>query len=234
MRHLRSTGHWKKDCPKFKDQTLNGQSSGMPLCLVVESCLMACTTGTWCVDTGATNHVSNSLQGFQETKRLARGEIDLLMGDTSRVAAVAVGVVTLHFEGDKILVLDDCLYVPNVRRNLVSVSCLSCNGYSSFFNKNFVFIKFNDDIICSGMLHDNLYLLKPLTLQVNSHETNHKRKEISPVNQTHLWHLRLGHINLERIRRMVTGGLISPLDVTALPVCEPCLEGKMTLRPLRP
>ena len=83
----------------------------MPLCLVVESCLLACTTGTWCVDTGATNHVCNSLQGFQETRRLARGEIDLLMGDTSLVAAVAVGVVTLFFEGGKFLILDDCLYV---------------------------------------------------------------------------------------------------------------------------
>ena len=61
------------------------------------------------MDTGVTNHVCNSLQGFQKTRRLARGEIDLLMGDTSRVAAVAVGVVTLHFEGGKILVLDDCL-----------------------------------------------------------------------------------------------------------------------------
>ena len=144
-----------------------------------------------------------------------------------------MGVVTLHFEGDKVLVLDDCLYVPDVRRNLVSVSCLSCNGYSSVFNKNYDFIKFNDDIICRGMLCDNLYLLEPKSLQINSHETNHKRKEISPVNQTHLWHLRLGHINLERIRRMVTGGLISPLDVTALPVCEPYLEGKMTMRPFK-
>ena len=44
------------------------------------------------------NHVCNSLQGFQETKRLAKGEMYLLMGDTSRVAAVAVGVVTLHFK----------------------------------------------------------------------------------------------------------------------------------------
>ena len=107
----------------------------MPLCVVVESYLLACTTGTWCVDTGATNHVCNSLQGFQKTRRLAKGEIDLLMGDTSRVAAVAVGVVTLHFEGGKFLVLDDCLYVPDVRRNLVSVFCLSCNGYSSVLIK---------------------------------------------------------------------------------------------------
>ena len=106
------------------------------------------------------------------------------MGDTSRMAVVAVGVVTLHFGGDKVLVLDDCLYVPEVRRNLVSVSCLSCNGYSSYFNKNSVLIKFNDEVICSGMLCDNLYLLEPKILQIYSHETKHKRKESSPVNQT--------------------------------------------------
>ena len=76
----------------------------------------------------------------------------MLMGDTSRMAAVAVGVVTLYFGGGKKLVLSDCLYVPSVRRNLVSVSCLSCNGYSSVFNKNSVFVKYNDDIICHGML----------------------------------------------------------------------------------
>ena len=63
------------------------------------------------------------------------------MEDTSRVAAVVVGVVTLHFEGEKFLVLSDCLYVPGVRRNLVSVSCLSCNGYSSVFNKYSIFVK---------------------------------------------------------------------------------------------
>ena len=152
------------------------------------------------------------------------------MGDTSRVATVTVGVITLHFGGGKKLVLSNCLYVPGVRRNLVSVSCLSCNGYSSLFNKNFIFIKYRYDVICRGMLSDNLYLLEPISLQINSHESNHKRKEISPVNQTHLWHLRLDHINLERIRSMVTGGLLSPLDVTALSVCESCLERKMIMR----
>ena len=94
------------------------------------------------------------------------------------MAAVAVGVVTLHFEGGKKLVLSDCLYVLGVRRNLVSVSCLSCNGYSSVFNKYFIFIKYDDDIICHGMLSDNLYLLEPISLQINSHESNHKIKKI--------------------------------------------------------
>ena len=99
------------------------------------------------------------------------------LGDTSKVAAVAVGVVSLHFSGDKILVLDDCLYVPNVRRNLISVSCLSYNGFSAIFNKKFVSIKYDIDEICCGMLVDNLYILEPIShLQVNSHKSNHKRK----------------------------------------------------------
>ena len=35
------------------------------------------------------------------------------------------------------------------------------------------------------------------------------------------------------IRRLVTSGHLSPLDVTALSVYEPCLEGKMTKRPFK-
>ena len=59
---------------------------------------------------------------------------------------------------------------------------------------------------------------------------NKKRKEPSPVNQAQLWHLRLDHISLDKIHRLVTSGHISPLDVIALPLCELCLEGKMTMR----
>ena len=103
------------------------------------------------------------------------------------MVVVAVGVVTLHFEGDGVLVLHDCLYVPSIRRNLIFVSCLSCHGYSSLFNKNFVFVKYDDKLICVGMLVDNMYMLELiLPIQINSHESNHKRKKIFSVNQTQL------------------------------------------------
>ena len=84
------------------------------------------------------------------------------MGDTSRVVAVAVGVVTLHFEEGRVLVLHDCLYVSSIRRNLISVTSLSCHGYSSLFNKNSVFVNYDDKLICVGMLGDNLYMLEPI------------------------------------------------------------------------
>ena len=112
--------------------------------------------------------------------------------------------VTLHFGAHNVLILKNCLYVPNIRRNLISVSCLACNRFFTLFNKNFISIKYGVDEIYSRMLTDNLYLIEPNTpLCINSHKSNHKRKESSSINQTHLWHLRLGHINLDRIHRLV-------------------------------
>ena len=43
--------------------------------------------------------------------------------------------------------------------------------------------------------------------------------------------MRLGHINSNRIQRLIKDGLLEPLDFDEFPVCEPCLEGKMTKRP---
>ena len=84
------------------------------------------------------------------------------------------------------------------------------------------------------MLVDNLYMLEPITpMQINSYESNLKRKESSSVNQTQLRHLRLGHINIDRICILAICGHLNPLDVKALPVYEPCLEGKMTMRPFK-
>ena len=41
----------------------------------------------------------------------------------------------------------------------------------------------------------------------------------------------LGHINLDRINRLVKDGPLRKLNVGTHPVCESYLEGKMTKRP---
>ncbi|CAA0826938.1 Unknown protein, partial [Striga hermonthica] len=61
-------GHWKANCPLPKKP-----EKGTPFALVVETCLAVLSTNTWCVDTGATDHVCNSLQEFQETKATQPG-----------------------------------------------------------------------------------------------------------------------------------------------------------------
>ena len=228
----KQSGHWKGDCPLLKTEN-NG---GMSHALVVETCLAVLSTSTWCVDTGTTDHVCISLQGFQETRKLSDGEITISLGDTTKVVAVAVGDVCLSFSRNKTMVLKNCLYVPTFRKNLISVSMLIKDGYSVSFDDKVV-IKKNKHFICSGALVSNLYIINPIEPTVKPMEINNtspnsnKRKEPSQMNQTYLWHLRLGHINLRRIQRLVSDGPLGSLEVETFPICESCLEGKITKRP---
>ena len=61
--------------------------------------------------------------------------------------------------------------------------------------------------------------------------TQNKRQRISPNNNVYLWHLRLCHINHDRIRRLVNNGLLNELEDDSLHSCESCLDRKMTKRP---
>ena len=91
--------------------------------------------------------------------------------------------------------------------------------------------------IYSGNIVDDLYILTPdkhelynSELDNNSHVKSLKRKFPS-TSDAYLWHMCLGHINSNRIQRLIKDGLLVPLDFDGFPVCESCLEGKITKRP---
>ena len=50
------------------------------------------------------------------------------MGTLASVSALVVGVVRLSFIDGRSLVLDDCLYIPEIRQNLISVTSLINKG----------------------------------------------------------------------------------------------------------
>ena len=102
--------------------------------------------------------------------------------------------------------MEDCLYVPNVRRNLISATYLGKHKYYVILKDNVV-IKKDKVFICSGNIVDGLYILNPdkhelynFELDHNSHVKSLKRK-FSSTNEAYLWHLRLGHINSNRIQK---------------------------------
>ena len=51
------------------------------------------------------------------------------------------------------------------------------------------------------------------------------------LNDKYLWHLRLGHIAEDRLNKLEKFGLLSLLTFESYPVCESCLQGKMTKLP---
>ena len=163
----------------------------------------------WILDSGATNHVCSSLQETSSFKQLEDSEMTLKVGTGDVISARAVGDAKLFF-GNKFMFLENLYIVPKIKRNLVSVSCLIEHMYSINFSMNEAFIYKNGVHICSAKLENNLYVLRPNEAKaVLNHEmfktanTQNKRQRISLNNNTYLWHLRLGHINLDRIERLV-------------------------------
>ena len=45
---------------------------------------------------------------------------------------------------------------------------------------------------------------------------------------TYLWHCRLGHIGVKRMKKLHADGLLESFDYESVDACEPCLWSKMT------
>ena len=115
---------------------------------------------------------------------------------------------------------------------LISISCILEQMYRVYFEINEAFVFYKGILVCFVILEDNLYKLRPTRVNFVLNTEIFRRAKVS--SNAYLWHLRLGHINLNRIGRLVKTGLLSRLEDNSLPHCESCLEGKMTKRSSNP
>ena len=183
---------------------------------VVEASFITDTSNTWCIDSGAINHICNTLQGFRSTRQFRNEEIKFTLASNATISVVTMGVVVLVFQNNRTLVLLDVQYVPNLRRDLIYVSKLVNKGFSVNFANEFI-IKRNNLFICFGVETNGLYVITPIVSNKHDLELNNsvvtvpsKRKEPFS-NPTKLWHIKLGHINLNRINKLVNDGILDNL-----------------------
>ena len=148
-------GYWKRNCLKF----IVGKNKGVMRSFLLEICLVHNPMDSWCMDSGCINHICNTLQGFQETRRLNEGDLFLTLADGSKIPVVAIGVFNLCIDS-RVLILEDCLYVPNVHRNSIFATYLGRHGYCVILKDNVV-IKKDKVFIYSGNIVDGLCIITP-------------------------------------------------------------------------
>ena len=119
------------------------------------------------------------------TRILNEGEMQLKMDSSASISVIVVKDLGLSFSNNPVLVLHDCLFVPDSRKNLISISKLCNYSYSVSFNKTYVSIMKENEVATCVKLMNNLYHIDCVVIQVDNVEKPLKRKELS-INQTQL------------------------------------------------
>ena len=223
-------GHMKKECTKYHAWRVKKGSFLNFVCSEVN--LVSVPIHTWWLDSGATTHISVSMQGCLSYRKPNDAERFIYMGDGKSVIVEAIGIFRLLLETGFYLDLKETHVVPSFRRNLVSISILDKSGYSCSFRNNKFSLFLNSNIVGTGSLsfYDNLYLLDTIA---SFNETLHvelcgTKRKLTNENSALLWHKRLGHISKQRIVRLMSDGILDSLNFADFQICIGCIKGKQT------
>ena len=143
-----------------------------------ESFYLSYAKSTWWIDLGATIHVANLLQGFHTRRTLQRGERHIKVANGVKTEVEAIRELPLELNDGFVLKLTDVLYVPSLRRNLISVSCLNDDGFDCHFGNGQCKIMFNNKCVGLAFRQDKLYLLS-LSENVNVVSTENENASSS-------------------------------------------------------
>ncbi|KAL5570103.1 hypothetical protein UlMin_026678 [Ulmus minor] len=105
------------------------------LCAVIsEVNLVGSNPREWWIDTGATRHICSD-KGLFTSFEPMNGE-KLFMGNSATSEIEGQGKIVLKMTSGKELTLNNMLYVPEIRKNLVSGSLLSKHGFRMVFESD--------------------------------------------------------------------------------------------------
>ncbi|KAJ9540834.1 LOW QUALITY PROTEIN: hypothetical protein OSB04_027340 [Centaurea solstitialis] len=184
---------------------------------------------SWVIDTGSGNHICNHLQGFTRRKTLRKDRSNLRVGEGTPLIAEAVGSYSLSLPSSLVLELDNCYYIPNMIKNVLSFDLLVDQGFYYKYDYKMISVFKNNIFYFKATPVNGLYTVN---LQDNNSEIYHISKRSKDIeDQTYLWHCRLGHINKKRVELLLKGGFLGTFDYKPFDNCESCLSGKMTKQP---
>ncbi|KAG8491575.1 hypothetical protein CXB51_014846 [Gossypium anomalum] len=151
----------------------------------------------WILDSGCTFHMSPNRDWFTTYKTVSEGVV--LMGNNVSCNIVGVGTIKVKMFDGVVRTLSDVRHVPELKRNLVSLSTLDSKGYR-YTAESGGFTVTGDAAVASSSLSDD--------------------------DITKLWHMRLGHMSENGMTELSKRGLLDGQGICKLNFCEHCVFGK--------
>ena len=120
--------------------------------------------------------------------------------------------------------MKEVLHVPEIRKNLVSGSLLSKNGFRLVFESDKFVLTKNGVYVGKGYLSDGLFKLNVMTVVPISNKNNTSSAYF--VESLCMWHGRLGHVNYGTLRRLINLEYLPKFHIDANHKSEVCVESK--------
>ena len=222
-------GHKSYDCPtpKKKHEPENFCAE------VIAQGHSASKVQTWIVDSGATHHMCNEKEAFSELKE-NQSAAAVLVGNNAKLKVEKEGKVSMGFTVGKDVIngeVDGVLFIPEMGRNLFSVTQTMRQGKSVFFDSQTMSCKIlkGKTEVGAAHLEGGLWILDcqpQRTHEAHSSEVNESME---------LWHQRMGHLGEDNLlklqRKHMVKGLEGQLRGSVKGSCEGCKEGKQNREP---
>jgi hypothetical protein len=164
--HCHAKGHWSRNCKKYledlkkKKKGSEISASGINVINITEINIAISSSKSWVFDTRSMIHTCKSLHGLQRTRRFARGELDVRVGNGAKVAVMAVGTYHLSLPSELVLKLNNYYCIPALSKNNISSSCLEeVDGYEIVIKNKHCSIYYNDICYAHCPLVNGLYVL---------------------------------------------------------------------------
>lgn len=180
----------------------------------------------WWIDSGATTHACKDRGWFKDFQPVEDGSV-LHMGNESSAPIIGVGNVVLEFTSGKTITLHNVLFVPKLRKNLVSGPVLNKCGYKQVFESDKFVLTKSGTFFGFGYYNNGMFMLNLNTMRCYNHSAF---MTCSRVNDSILWHARLGHVHYRRMYEMSKEGLIPAFDINS-EKCKTCMLTKITRQP---
>ncbi|CAK9830520.1 Retrovirus-related Pol polyprotein from transposon TNT 1-94 [Anthophora retusa] len=224
-------GHKSVECrTKYKRNETNNVNDTM--ITIASNTEPVKRSGTWCIDSGATRHMCNDEQKFETLKDSERSKV--FTAAEHYVKSTGTGEIKLNAKINRhvknSVKLKDTMCVPELRNNLLSVACVTNNGYNVTFEKNRAVITRKDgSVALTATKRNNLYLVDEMeesTMLANGVSNNLSK-----------WHQRYGHLNVHDLKRMKNQNMVQGMDLGEKVDeinCTVCARCKINVQPFKP
>ena len=152
--------------------------------------------GKWYLDSGCSNHMTNSYNLFATLSREFEGG-NVTFGDNSKGKILGIGNIPINSSN----FIENVLLVDGLKHNLISISQLCDKGYIVIFDKNECKVMNNDNCILLGKRYQGTHIID---INVLLDETC-----LAAIkDDAWLWHRRLGHTSMDTLNKIASKSLV--------------------------